>query len=367
MSRRLAVPLVAAALGALASAAAASPLPGAPNCPLYPASNPWNQRVDRLPRAAGSATLMRRMAIPHLHPDFGSVYGIPYNVASASTPRYRVRFQYASESDPGPYPIPAGAKIEDGSDAHLLVVDRDNCHLYELFAADRGGGGWAAGSGAIWNLESNAVRPATWTSADAAGLPILPGLARYDEAARGAIDHALRFTLAQTQAAFVYPARHLASSIHDPAAAPMGLRLRLKASYRIGRFNRQARIVLQALKTYGMIVADNGSSGYVTGAPDKRWSDDALHVLHQVPGSAFEVVDTSSLTGFPRARIWNTVKRVLPKRVGRRFFLTRDARVTLSAVVRGRVRARTTRRLRQGLDTLSVKRVRGARYRLRIG
>jgi hypothetical protein len=366
MSRRLAVPLAVAMLSALAPAAAASPLPGAPSCPLFPTTNPWNLRVDRLPRAAGSPTLMRRMAIPHLHPDFGSVYGIPYNVATSATPRVRVRFRYASESDPGPYPIPANPKIEDGSDAHLLVVDRDSCHLYELFAADRSGG-WSAGSGAIWNLASNAVRPATWTSADAAGLPILPGLARYDEAARGVIDHALRFTLAQTQAAFVYPARHLASDVHDPAAAPMGLRLRLKASYRIGRFNRQARIVLQALKTYGMIVADNGSSGFITGAPDRRWSDDALHVLHHVPGSAFEVVDTSSLTGFPRARIWNAVKRVLPRRVGMRFFLTRDARVSLQAVVRGKVRARTTRRLRQGLDTLAVKRVRGARYRLRIG
>jgi len=291
---RTPLPALVAAAGLLVAAAPASalPLPSAPNCPIYPADNPWNQRVDTLPVASGSPALMRRMAIPHLHPDFGSVYGIPFNVATASTPRFHVTFQYASESDRGPYPIPANPRVEGGSDAHLLVVDRDACRLYELFAASHDAGGWSAGSGAIWDLRSNAVRPESWTSADAAGLPIFAGLARYDEAARGVIDHALRFTLAQTQAAYVYPARHIASDVSDPAAAPMGLRLRLKRSYPLGRFHGQPRIVLQALRDYGMIVADNGSSGYVTGAPDARWSDDALHVLHQVPGSAFEVVDT---------------------------------------------------------------------------
>ena len=204
-------------------------------------------------------------------------------------------FDYADESDRGPYPIPANVRIEGGADRHALIVDRDRCRLYELYALEQRGGRWHAGSGAIWNLRSNELRPAGWTSADAAGLPILPGLARYDEVARGHIDHALRFTVERTRRAYVYPARHFASDETDPSLPPMGLRFRLKASYPIAGFPRQARIVLTALKRYGMIVADNGSSWYVTGAPDPRWSNDDLHTLRRVPGSAFEVVDTRSL------------------------------------------------------------------------
>jgi hypothetical protein len=187
-----------------------------------------------------------------------------------------------------------GGRGSDG-DRHALIVDRDACKLYELYALYPTSSGWRAGSGAIFDLRSNKLRPAGWTSADAAGLPILPGLARYEEVARGRIDHALRFTVQRTRRAYVWPARHFASSATDPALPPMGMRFRLKRSYPIAGFPRQARIVLQALKEYGMIVADNGSDWYVSGAPDPRWSNDDLHSLGRVPGSAFEVVDTSSL------------------------------------------------------------------------
>jgi hypothetical protein len=193
------------------------------------------------------------------------------------------------------YPILPNVRIEGGSDRHAILVDRYACKLYELYDLRRTAGGWHAGSGAVWSLRSNRLRPAGWTSADAAGLPIFPGLARYDEVARGRIDHALRFTVARSRRAYVWPARRYASSDLDPSLPPMGLRVRLKATFDISRFPRQARIVLQALKTYGMIVADNGSSWYISGAPDPRWSNDQLHALGQVPGSAFEVVDTSSL------------------------------------------------------------------------
>jgi hypothetical protein len=240
-----------------------------------------------------------------MHADFGSglwdggPIGIPITVVGKGQPKSTVRFEYADESDRGPYPIPAGVKIEGGAasdgDRHALIVDRDACRLYELYALRRVGGRWTAGSGAIWNLRSNRVRPAGWTSADAAGLPILPGLARYDEVASGRIDHALRFTVSRTRRAYVWPARHYASSLTDPALPPMGARLRLKSSFDTSGFPRQARVVLEALKRYGMIVADNGSDWYVSGAPDPRWSNDDLHTLGRVPGSAFEVVDTSSL------------------------------------------------------------------------
>jgi hypothetical protein len=297
---------VLAAVAALACVAAAAAhglrLPAAPGCPVFPASNPWNQRVDRLPVARGSATIVAAVgADERVHADFGSglwlgsPIGIPITVVPGSQAKTRVSFDYADESDRGPYPIPANVRLEGGADRHALIVDRDRCRLYELYALERRDGRWHAGSGAIWSLRSNELRPAGWTSADAAGLPILPGLARYDEVARGRIDHALRFTVERTRRAYVYPARHYASDETDPSLPPMGLRFRLKASYPIAGFPRQARIVLTALRRYGMIVADNGSSWYVTGAPDPRWSNDDLHTLHRVPGSAFEVVDTRSL------------------------------------------------------------------------
>jgi len=277
-------------------------LPEAPRCPIFPADNPWNRRVDGLPVAKGSAAVVAAIGANRtLHPDFGSgqwkgkPIGIPITVVPGSTPKVRVGFDEADESDPGPYPIPADVRIEGGDDRHAIIVDRDACRLYELYALQRRGGRWHAGSGAIWSLRSNRLRPAGWTSADGAGLPILPGLARYDEVARGRIDHALRVTVPRTRRAYLYPARHHASDSSDPGLPPMGMRLRLKASYPIRGFPPQARVVLEALKRYGMLVADNGSPWFITGAPDRRWRDDDLHTLSRVPGFAFEVVDTRSL------------------------------------------------------------------------
>jgi hypothetical protein len=298
--------LVCVAFLACAATAGALRLPSAPACPIFPASNAWNQRVDTLPVAANSAQIIQSIGLSTgLHPDFGSgLYGggpigIPFDVVSKSTPRYHVKFDYADESDKGPYPIPRGVHIEGGAqstgDRHALLLDKSACKLYELYALRRSGSGWTAGSGAIWNLRSNHLRPAGWTSADAAGLPIFPGLARYDEVARGVINHALRFTVEHTRRQYVYPARHYASSSDDPSLPPMGLRVRLKASVDISHFPRQARIVLQALKTYGMILADNGSNWYISGAPNPKWSNDDLHTIGQITGSDFEVVDTSSL------------------------------------------------------------------------
>ena len=300
--------LVAVAVAALACAGSAGALrlPTAPACPIFPANNAWNERVDTLPVTADSAQLIASIGLgTGLHPDFGSglwdggPIGIPFDVVSKSTPRSRVRFGYADESDKGTYPIPKSVHIEGGAqsdgDRHALLLDRSACKLYELYDLHGSGSSWTAGSGAIWNLRSNRLRPAGWTSADAAGLPIFPGLARYDEVARGVIDHALRFTASRTRRTYVYPARHDASSSDDPSLPPMGLRVRLKASVDISRFPKQARTVLQALKTYGMILADNGSSWYISGAPNPKWSNDDLHTLGQITGADFEVVDTSSL------------------------------------------------------------------------
>jgi hypothetical protein len=293
--------IAAVALALPATPAAASPRIG--GCPVFPKSNPWNQRVDRLPVAGNSDAIVGSIgAGDTVHADFGSglwdggPIGIPFVTVGKGQPRVHVGFDYADESDRGPYPLPANVPIEGGrnsdGDRHVIVVDRSRCRLYELFAAypRAGGARWSAGSGAIWNLRSNHLRPRGWTSADAAGLPILPGLARYGEVKRGHIDHALRFTADRTRNAFVFPARHAASSLTDPNLPAMGQRLRLKRGYDISRFPRQARIVLRALKRYGMILADNGSSWYVSGAPDPRWSNDQLHTLGRVPGSAFEVV-----------------------------------------------------------------------------
>jgi hypothetical protein len=306
--------LAAVALAALllpAAGARSLPLPGAPSCPIFPASNPWNRPVDTLPVATNSAAIIASIgAGTGLHPDFGSglwdggPIGIPITVVSGqATPKYQPEFDYADESDLGPYPIPPNVAIEGGNgstgDRHAIIVDRDACKLYELYSLYPNGSGWTAGSGAVWNLSTNVMRPEGWTSADAAGLPILPGLARYDEVARGAIDHALRFTVQRTRRAYVYPARHYASSLTDPSLPPMGLRVRLKASFDTRSFPPQARIVLDALKRYGMMVADNGSNWYISGAPDPGWDNDDLSQLSRVKGSDFEVVDTSSLGAGP--------------------------------------------------------------------
>ena len=307
--RRFAIILVSgAALIAVPALVSAHSLAGAPNCPVFPADNPWNQRVDRLPVAKNSARIVATIGLSDpVHPDFGSgLYagepiGIPFAVVSSRTRRVPVSFQYASESDHGPYPLPRGVPIEGGygssGDRHVIVVDRSSCQDYELFAAypHAGGRRWTAGSGAIFNLRSDHLRPAGWTSADAAGLPILPGLARYDEVARGVIDHALRFTAPCTAARYVYPARHEASTCHGAWLPPMGLRVRLKASVNISGLPYQARVVAQALKRYGMILADNGSPWFISGAPNRGWNNDALHLLDRLSGRDFEVVNTNSL------------------------------------------------------------------------
>jgi hypothetical protein len=273
----------------------AHPLLGAPRCPIFPASNPWNQRVDRLPVDPSSAAIVAAIgADKPFHPDFGTQYGIPFTTVSSKQKRVPVRFEYVDESDRGPYPIPPDVPLEQGSDSHALIVDRDRCRLYELFAAQRSATSWQAGSGAIWNLRSNRLRPRGWTSADAAGLPILPGLARWDDVKRGSIDHALRFTVSRTRDAFVFPARHAASDLTDGNLPPMGMRFRLKASVDVSRLPRQARIVAVALQRYGMLVADNGSDWFVTGAPSPHWDDEQLNALKRLRGSDFEVVKSVS-------------------------------------------------------------------------
>jgi hypothetical protein len=306
--RALAAALVVATAAVLTvSVAGAHRLPKAPGCPVLPKTNAFNQRVDRLPVARNSATLVASIGLDaHFHADFGSgtydggPIGIPYTVVGRRQKRVPVAFDYADESDRGPYPIPPDAPVEGGANAdgdrHVLVVDRDRCRLYELFDArpHDGGARWTAGSGAIFDLRSNRLRPAGWTSADAAGLPILPGLARYHEVADGSIDHALRFTARRTRRGYVRPARHFASSDPDPALPPMGLRVRLKANTSLDGLGRQAKIVARALKRYGALLADNGSPWYFSGAPDRRWDNDDLHTLDRLTGADFEVVDTRS-------------------------------------------------------------------------
>jgi hypothetical protein len=306
--RLLPLPLLAAVLLATSATAATERSATLAGCPIFPATNAWNQRVDTLPTAKNSATLIRSIGLNGgMHADFGSgtwdggPIGIPYVVVKRTQKRVPVRFDYAGESDRGPYPVPPNAPIEGGrnagGDRHVLIVDKSACKLYELYDAHPldGGRRWHAGSGATWNLRSNHLRPATWTSADAAGLPIFPGLARYDEVAAGSIDHALRFTASKTRRAYVYPARHYASSLTDPALPPMGLRVRLRASFDTSGFPVQARVILDALKRYGMVVADNGSDWFISGVPDTHWSNDALHTLGQVKGSDFEVVDPAAI------------------------------------------------------------------------
>jgi hypothetical protein len=277
--------------------------------PIFPPDNPWNTDISAFPVHPNSDAYIASIGLDTgLHPDFGTVYngapsGIPYVVVSPTQPRVPITFTaYSNQSDPGPYPVPPDAPIEGGpmstGDRHVLVVDPGNHRLYELFSAfpDLVTGGWDAASGAVFDLNSNALRPEHWTSADAAGLPIFPGLVRYDEAViQGHIRHALRFTVHNSQHAYIHPATHWASSSTDPALPPMGLRVRLRADFDTSTFPASVRPILQAMKTYGMFVADNGSNWYVSGAPDPRWSDDELHTLSRVHGGDFEAVDTGPL------------------------------------------------------------------------
>jgi len=278
--------------------------PKVAGCQVFPADNAWNTDVSGFPVHPNSAAFVASVSAsrPNLHPDFGGdgEYGIPFISVGANEPRRSVQYTaYGDESDPGPFPIPPNAPVEGGAtsdgDRHVIVVQQGSCRLYELYRAFWRGDHWDADSGVEWNLGSNALRTVGWTSADAAGLPILPGLVRYDEVAAGRIDHALRFTVSRTQLGFVLPATHFASSSTDAALPPMGLRFRLKASYDLSHVTGQSRVILDALKRYGMIVADNGSSWFITGAADPRWNDDDLRQLKSVPGSAFEVVDTGPI------------------------------------------------------------------------
>lgn len=290
---------------ACASAHGAPPVVG--GCQILPADNIWNTPVDTLPVHEDSdafiATIGSNVGV---HPDFGTVWngapiGIPFVVVPPGQKPVAIHFvRYGSQSDPGPYPVPPGAPIEGGpsstGDRHVLVVDSGACVLYELYRAfPQPDGSWNADSGAVFDLSSHALRPETWTSADAAGLPILPGLVLYDEVASGAITHALRFTAQRTRRAYVWPARHFASNSTDPARPAMGQRFRLKAGFDESAYPAEVQVVLRALKKYGMILADNGSNWYISGAPDPRWDDDALHDLHMVRGGDFEAVDVSSL------------------------------------------------------------------------
>ncbi len=271
-------------------------------CPVFPADNAWNRDVSNDPVDANSAAYIARINqfAQYLHADFGSPreYGIPYVVVPGSQARVPITFtEYGNESDPGPYPVPANAPVEYGNDHHVLVLNSGECKLYEMYHAAKipDNAGWFAGAGAVFDLRSNLLRPQYWTSADAAGLPILPGLVRFDEVAAGEIRHALRFTTERTQRAFVQPATHYASSITDPSYPPMGLRVRLKASFDVSRYSGQTRVVLNALKKYGMLLADNGSSWFISGATDSRWNDADLNQLKTVPGSVFEVVQLGTL------------------------------------------------------------------------
>lgn len=269
-------------------------------CGIFPADNPWNQDVSALPVHRDSAAYIASIgAGKTLHPDFGSdpSYGIPVTVVGAGQAKVPVTFDaYGDESDPGPYPVPADARVEAGGDAHVITLDKDGCKLYELYDArkDAVGAGWTAASGAVFDLRSNALRPEGWTSADAAGLPIYPGLVKYDEVASGVVRHAIRFTASPTQDGYVHPATHQAGSA-NAAYPPMGLRVRLKASFDDSGYAGAAKVILTAMKTYGMILADNGSDWFFTGETDARWDDEDLNRLKSVPGSAFEAVDTGPI------------------------------------------------------------------------
>jgi len=293
--------LVAASSGQAGAAG-----PTIAGCPLQPADNVWNVRVGGLSVAANSASYVSTIGnAGTLHPDFGAgtwdggPIGIPFVTVPGNQPKVPVSFGYADESDPGPYPVPVNPPIEGGpqstGDRHILIVDTENCKLYELYSAyPQSDGSWYADSGAVFDLTSNSLRPDTWTSADAAGLPILPGLVRYDEVASGAILHALRFTAPVTQKKHVWPARHDASSNTSATVPPMGQRFRLKPAFDFSSYPATVKVILTALRDYGMILADNGSSWYLSGVPDARWNDDELVTwLKKVPGSAFEAVDVS--------------------------------------------------------------------------
>jgi hypothetical protein len=292
----LLVPLLTLALMDLPSVEAAAP--PSTTCQVFPADNVWNTDISNLPVHPRSGQWLSSMAASTslLHPDFGAPsYGFPYTIVDNSHPTVAVAFQYASESDPGPYPVGADTSIENGSDRHALIINRDTCILYELFDLAGSGSAWTAGSGAIFSLNSDSLRPLGWTSADAAGLPLFPGLVRWDEVQSGAINHAIRFTAQQTDQSFLWPARHQAGTAANPSLPPMGARFRLKASYDVSHFSAQAKVVLLAMQHYGLILADNGSNWFFSGTEDAGWPDSLLTELKTIPASQFEAVDESGL------------------------------------------------------------------------
>jgi hypothetical protein len=318
----LVVALLALVVGLIAAlpAGAVGPYPSLGSCPVFPAppaaTSPtapslgteaaWNQNISKAPRAANSAKVIAYMTSQggSIHPDFGSprTYGFPYLVVDAGAEKLPIHYTaYGSESSPGPFPIPTNAPVEGGAngegDRHVLVVDKSTCKLFELFNAapqSKPKPHWNAEGGVEWDLGSANLRPDGWTSADAAGLPIFPGLVRYDEAAAGHVDHAIRLTMASTRNAWIHPASHCAGDTDSGAAPPMGLRLRLKAGYGVGGMPPAAKAIAVAMKEYGLIVADNGSNWYISGTSDKRWDDEELDALKAIPGSAFEVVRSAA-------------------------------------------------------------------------
>src|SRR3954453_955798 len=314
MSMRWARIAVAAGLGlAAVSPAWASAPPTAPDCPILPANNVWHADISGLPINAHSAAWLGNMnaAGTRLHPDFGSSgdpsapYGIPWTPVADSHSKVTPAFDYADESDAGPYPFGPDTPIEggqsSGGDRHALMLDKDTCVLYELYNANWNGGRPTAGSGAVFNLNSNALRPATWTSADAAGLPILPGLLRVDEVQAGHVDHAIRFTVSRTDRSFIWPARHQAGSANDPNLPPMGARFRLRADFNMTGYRPDTQVVLRAMQHYGLILADNGSNWYFQGEAVNNWDPRFISDLKRVPASAFEAVDESSLMVDPNS------------------------------------------------------------------
>jgi hypothetical protein len=290
------IALLVAGLAAVVPVAAAAP--PTTSCQVLPADNIWNTDISKLPVHPRSAQWLASMAASttNLHPDFGGPpYGFPFNVVDNTHPKLSVTFQYASESDPGPYPVGADTLIESGSDRHALIINRDSCTLYELFDLTGSGSSWSAGSGAIFPLSSDALRPLGWTSADAAGLPLFPGLVRWDEVQAGAIKHAIRFTAQQSDQSFLWPARHQAGTAANPSLPPMGARFRLSSTYDISHFSAQAQVILLAMQHYGLILADNGSNWYFSGTEDAAWPDSLLSELKTIPAAQFEAVDESSL------------------------------------------------------------------------
>ncbi len=327
--RRAIIALGGAVLLGLGSVQAQGGPPTVAGCTVFPADNLWNTRVDSALVHPNSAAYIANINANaensrqlNLHPDFGAdpTYGIPWATVPGSQPLVPVDFYYPDESDPGPYPIPPDAPVEAGGDRHVLIIDQDNCILYEMFDSTFNGppsNSWSAGSGAIFDLGSNALRPEGWTSADAAGLPIFPGLARCEEANSGVINHALRFTVRRTQQAYVYPARHFASSLTDANYPPMGLRFRLRADYPINTFPPQSKAIATALQQYGMILADNGSNWFISGETNPTcWDADDLETIKTIPGSAFEVVvntgvEPSSANATPTRTVFNDTTPLL--------------------------------------------------------